>query len=124
MIYRITLRMPEEKYSGSKESQVDATFARFMNKPYKGEFKISYPGCNTLSLFSDQMIALGLKPPRKLVQNPRARFFFTDRGWRDIGRHLYSEARRLKLSPRIERRKNPKASEIVYGDTYQVALLV
>lgn len=124
MIYRITLRVPEEKYSGSKDSEVEAIFARFENKPYKGEFKLSYPGANSLNMFDDEMNQLGLKPPRKLVCNPRARFFFTERGWQDVGRHLYSEARRRKLNPRIERRKNPKASEVVYGDTYQVALLV
>jgi len=74
------------------------------------------------TMFADEMNLLGLKPPRKKI-NPRARFYFTEKGWDEIGRNLYDEIARQGYKPKIECRKNPKRSDCVYRDAYQVAIL-
>ena len=69
----------------------------------------------------EEMSALGLKPPRRKVP-PRTRFFFTEAGWKHFGEALMALARNKGLNPRIEKRKNPKASDIAYKDAWQVAI--
>lgn len=62
-----------------------------------------------------------LKAPA--VSNSRVRFWFTERGWRDYGRHIVASARRSGRPYRLIRRKNPPRSAVVYRDKWQVALL-
>jgi hypothetical protein len=64
----------------------------------------------------------GLRAP--LIQNSRARFYFTERGWDKVGRFVASHARKKGFLMRVIRRKNPSASQIVYQDDLQIALLV
>jgi hypothetical protein len=71
--------------------------------------------------FAEVMFARGLHAP--LIQNPRARFYFTERGWDRVGRFVAREARRKGFLIRVIRRKNPPTSQIVYRDDFQVALL-
>jgi hypothetical protein len=71
--------------------------------------------------FGDIMFARGLWAP--LIQNPRARFYFTERGWEKVGKFVASDARQKGFLMRVIRRKNPPASQIVYQDDFQVALL-
>lgn len=71
--------------------------------------------------FGEVMFARGLQAP--LIKNPRARFYFTERGWDRVGRFVACEARRKGLLIRVIRRKNPSPSQIVYRDDFQVALL-
>jgi hypothetical protein len=71
--------------------------------------------------FGNIMFARGLRAP--LIQNPRARFYFTERGWDKVGRFVASDARKKGFLMRVIRRKNPPASQIVYQDDFQIALL-
>ena len=57
------------------------------------------------------------------LRNPRARFYFTERGWRRFGRKVAAEARCRGHVVKIVRRKNPLPSQIAYADPWQVALL-
>ena len=58
-----------------------------------------------------------------LIQNPRARFYFTEKGWNKVGRFVTSEAQKKGFVMKVIRRKNSAASQIVYRDGLQVALL-
>ena len=57
------------------------------------------------------------------LSNPRARFWFTERGWRAYGLRVAAEARASGRTFRVIRRKNPSKSMVVYRDDWQVALL-
>ncbi|HPA17463.1 MAG TPA: hypothetical protein PLU30_06920 [Verrucomicrobiae bacterium] len=57
------------------------------------------------------------------ITNRRARFYFTEKGWRLIGRFLADAARRDGRVVRVLRRKNPSRSEVVYKDELQLAVL-
>ncbi|MCC7021954.1 MAG: hypothetical protein IT338_03960 [Thermomicrobiales bacterium] len=67
------------------------------------------------------MWALHLPAPD--IANPRARFWFTERGWDRVGREVAAEARRRGHVVKVIRRKNPRPSQIVFADEWQVALL-
>jgi hypothetical protein len=73
------------------------------------------------SCFGDIMDLCGLRRP--WFQNPRARFYFTERGWDQVGRFIASSARKRGLKIRVIRLKNPLPSQIVFQDALQVALL-
>ena len=61
--------------------------------------------------------------PLPNVNNSRARFYFTELGWNEVGRAMLREAGRRKMFVRVVRLKNPSASRIVYKDKWQIALL-
>ena len=73
------------------------------------------------ALFHDEMINGGMKGPKWV--NPRARFYFTEKGWREVGKALYLDAKRRGFNPRLEVRKNPKRSDVVHCTSYEVAVL-
>jgi len=60
---------------------------------------------------------------RPALQNKKARFFFTEKGWRHFGRDIAADAQRDGRTVRILRRINPAPSEIVFKDEFQVAIL-
>jgi hypothetical protein len=62
-----------------------------------------------------------LKVP--ILENRRVRFFFTEKGWRNIGRQIVSRAIREGHVVRVIRQKNPGRSKVFYEDAYQVAIL-
>jgi hypothetical protein len=62
-----------------------------------------------------------MKSPR--LKHPRTRFFFTERGWRELGKAIVAHSRREGRTVRVVRRKNPRPSQIVYQDELQVAIL-
>jgi hypothetical protein len=64
-----------------------------------------------------------LKLPAPLITNPRARFYFTELGWRKIGCVLASEAKKRGHVVQVMRRKNPRRSQIVFADKLQMAIL-
>jgi hypothetical protein len=70
---------------------------------------------------SDVMWDLGLPAPR--ITNPRARFYFTETGWRQIGLKLVRAARARGHVVQVIRRKNPERSQIIHRDDLQVAIL-
>lgn len=57
------------------------------------------------------------------IQNAKARFYFTEKGWREIGKPVVAQARREGHRIRIYKRKNPTRSQVVYKDELQVAIL-
>jgi len=61
--------------------------------------------------------------PAPRLNNRRARFYFTELGWRCYGRHVYAAARRRGHVIRVIRRKNPDQSQVAYRDAYQLAVL-
>jgi hypothetical protein len=64
---------------------------------------------------------LGVRPPG--FDSRKARFYFTQAGWRCVGRVIAVEARRRGHVVRVIRRKKPRASQVVYCDALQVAIL-
>lgn len=61
--------------------------------------------------------------PFPRLSNPRARFYFTEKGWQKYGRHVYAAALYQGHAVRVIRRKNPARSQIAYQDEFQVAIL-
>ena len=72
---------------------------------------------------SDVMWELNLPVPKTNFVSHRARFYFTERGWKQIGRHLAAEAKRRGHVVKVIRRKNPADANIAYADELQIALL-
>lgn len=63
----------------------------------------------------------GIRAPS--IENEKARFYFTEAGWRRAGSKVAVEARRCGHVLRVIRRKNPEPSQVVYRDELQVAIL-
>jgi hypothetical protein len=63
----------------------------------------------------------GLPSPDKV--HPRARFYFTEAGFRRFGEEIIADAKAHGQVLRVEKRKNPSRSEIVWQDEWQVAIL-
>jgi hypothetical protein len=61
--------------------------------------------------------------PYPRLANPRARFFFTEAGWKRYGRNVYAAARQRGHRIKLIRRKNPARSQVFYQDAFQVAVL-
>ena len=57
------------------------------------------------------------------ITNPRARFYFTEAGWEKVGKAVVANAQREGRVVKVIRRKNPAASQIVYQDALQVAII-
>ena len=106
MIYRILLR------SLGKFADDNDEFRGFLNQ-HRLHFAL---------IMSDAMGDMGFKAPKSRV-NHKGRFYFTDRGWDEFGRHLLAIAIRRGYKPKVIRLKNPKASDVSYWDSYQVCLL-
>jgi hypothetical protein len=70
---------------------------------------------------SGLMDQLGISSPS--IENEKARFYFTEAGWRRAGRVIAVEARRCGHVIRVIRRKEPSTSQVVFRDEFQVAVL-
>jgi hypothetical protein len=57
------------------------------------------------------------------IKNPRTRFYFTEKGWHELGKAIVAQARRDGVHLRILRRKNPRPSQIIFEDDLQIAIL-
>lgn len=62
----------------------------------------------------------GIRSPKRT--NPKARFYFTERGWNTCGRKLVEMLENEGFAIKVSRKDNPKASQIAYKDAYQVAI--
>jgi hypothetical protein len=70
------------------------------------------------------MWALKLPLPRRRFRNRRARFWFTEEGWRRYGIPLMALAKKeADVVAHVICKKNPARSQIIYEDEIQVALL-
>jgi len=67
------------------------------------------------------MFRQGLCSPS--ISNRRARFYFTERGWSKVGRHVAAGAHRLAHVVKVIRPKEPDHSQVIYRDALQVAVL-
>ena len=67
------------------------------------------------------MTEYGLKVPHRI--NYRTRFWFTEKGWKEVGSVIMEELSILGANIKVKKRKNPKKSDVYYSDPYQVALL-
>lgn len=99
----------------------DAT--AYITDPATGELRQVPAGTDLRGVFMAGVSeGMGDIPFPKL-SNPRARFYFTEAGWQQYGRHVYAAALRRGHAVRVIRRKNPARSQIAYQDEYQVAIL-
>jgi hypothetical protein len=78
-------------------------------------------GLTNSYLLSYLLDELGIRAPS--FESPKARFYFTEAGWRRAGRVIASEARRRGHVVRCIRRKEPAPSQVAYRDEDQVAIL-
>ena len=63
-----------------------------------------------------------LKAPRKSFSN-KAKFYFTEKGYKLAKETILKCAKEMNWGVRVIKRKNPKKSQIVFQDEYQVAIL-
>jgi hypothetical protein len=105
MIYRILTGAYDEYWDDAKQSYV----------------RTPIPMLGAGRTLGGMMWELHLPAPA--ITNERARFWFTERGWDRFGRALVSEGRQRGYVVKVIRRKNPRRSQIVYEDEWQVALL-
>jgi hypothetical protein len=61
--------------------------------------------------------------PYPQIEHPRARFWFTEKGWKEYGRAVYDSAVAQGHVVRVLRQKNPPESRVVYRDRFQVAIV-
>jgi hypothetical protein len=106
MIYRILINEHYWVWDGEKKEEV----LKYGNKLKGARYGLS-----------DLMWELHLPAPE--LNNPRTRFYFTELGWRKIGRLLVREAKKRGYMLKVIRRKNPRRSQIVYRDKLQMAIL-
>jgi hypothetical protein len=79
------------------------------------------PNGRLMGAFIAGVEGFALKAPD--ITNPRARFYFTEAGWHQVGRIVAANARREGRVVKVIRRKNPHPSQIVYEDELQVAII-
>ena len=69
----------------------------------------------------------GLQLPRiipfPLLRDLRAKFYFTEEGYKAVSKHLNEQAKFYGIGLRVIKRKTPKKSQVVYSDKYQVAII-
>lgn len=107
MIYRILIDECDYVWDAHSQELIQAEV--------KGSLKGAASG------LSDVMWELDLPAPQ--ITNRRARFYFTETGWRKIGLKLVRAARERGHVVQVIRRKNPERSQIVFQDQLQVAIL-
>jgi len=63
-----------------------------------------------------------LRAPRKSFSK-KAKFYFTEAGYKLAKEYIQKSAIKWNFELRVIKRKNPKKSQIVFQDKYQVAIL-
>lgn len=79
------------------------------------------PGGRLMGAFMAGIFGFNLVVPS--FENPRARFYFTEAGWKQVGKIVAANARREGRVVKVIRQKNPHKSQIVYRDDLQVAIV-
>ena len=113
MIYRFKSAFVPGKYNHRDG------FTKTPDKKRKKENWIHYRfggawKCGGVDLF-------GLKAPS--FQNTKAKFYFTEKGWKKFSQQIISSAKEVGQVLQVIKKKNPKKSQIVYKDEYQVAIM-
>ncbi len=109
MIYRILVRAPIARFKGGV--WVGREWGRTLTWGRSGAVA-----------FAEVMNDRRLRAPKRL-QNPRTTFWFTERGWEEVGKEICRQAMREGVAVKVLQRKNPKRSEVAWADAHQVALL-
>lgn len=91
--------------------------------PATGTWRVLPSGTNLRGVFMAGLSEGFEDIPFPRLDHPRARFYFTETGWKRYGRNVYAAACRRGHRIRLIRRKNPARSQIVYSDPFQVAIL-
>mgnify|MGYP007123700038 CR=1 FL=1 len=68
-------------------------------------------------------IAMDVPLPKKNLDHPRARFWFTEKGWKRSRQIMLTDMKERGVPFKVLCQKNPKRSQIVYQDEFQVAIL-
>jgi hypothetical protein len=115
MIYRILASLDNrEVYRGRMNDEFITDDLRLSYVPLSGAQR----------LLSEEMWRAGLPVPRMTIAVPRARFWFTEMGWKRYGLPLLHQSRRHRyFIMQVLSDTNPDRSRIVYADEVQVALL-
>jgi hypothetical protein len=103
MIYRILANAKKGSWDKSRQK-----FVSWPAGPLRGAWTAGLEG-------------MAVKYPE--LENRRVRFFFTEKGWREVGRAIVARAIREGHVVRVIRQKNPAKSQIFYRDLDQVAIL-
>jgi hypothetical protein len=82
-----------------------------------GKFKLVGAGRNMLDLY------LWMDVPAPSFDNPKAKFFWTEDGFKKFGLKYLGICKRENIPVKVIRLKNPKRSSIVYRDRWQLAVL-
>jgi dTDP-4-amino-4,6-dideoxygalactose transaminase len=67
------------------------------------------------------MLAAGLRVPSYI--HPRAKFWFTELGYNVVGKEIVRFLSLKGENVRVLKKKNPKRSDVAWGDAYQLAVL-
>ena len=81
----------------------------------------SIPGGRLKGAFTAGVSGFNLKSPT--FEHPRARFFFTEAGWKQVGKTVAANALVEGRIIKVIRQKNPHASQVIYRDDLQVAIV-
>jgi hypothetical protein len=103
MIYRIV--------ANAKRSQWDQSRREF----------IVWPGGPLRGAWMAGLEGMAVNYPE--INNRRVRFFFTEKGWREVGQAIVAKGIQEGHTLRVIRRKNPPKSQIFYQDEDQVGIL-
>ena len=85
-------------------------------------YRLVFRDIETWNACMDLINETSLKAPDN-VHKRSARFWFTEKGWNDVGRGVSEELQRRGFYVRVRRKKNPRASDVLWCDPYQIALL-
>ena len=110
MIYRIVAETQPERWIGPLDEETAAGLPR---GPLAGVWTSGLAGGDR---WDEDLIMPHL-------QNPKARFWFTEAGWRRYGAPLAARIRDQGVPFTVLREKNPSDARVVYRDRWQVALL-
>ena len=67
-------------------------------------------------------LEMNMEAPKRPV-NPKAKFYLTELGYRKFSKDIIRSAKQYKQPLKVIKRKNPKRSQVVFRDKYQVAIL-
>jgi len=104
MIYRFLSTQPPLKPYSEFNDKIFWNFLRFGGAWFYG--------CSNMN---------GLTAPN--IKNKKARFYFTEAGFHKFAKEIIADAKLFKVPLKVISRKNPKKSQIVYQDKWQVAIL-
>ena len=105
-------------YQGECRRQFDQ-----LPREARGYVRGALTGIANIEALFDFLDTVDFPGPNKEIKNSRLRFYFTERGWREVGKKVTAELKRLKIPHRVLRIKN-NTLDVQYRDWCQVAGLI